>query len=79
MSGCVVCYNPTTRPPVCHDPHCDAASRCPACGDLPDYCQGHGAIGDPAGAAILAAHDDGDHAGCVVDCDTVDLPSGLWG
>ena len=39
-------------------------SRCPACGDYIDYCQGHGEIGDPVGFAILTAHDDGDHGGC---------------
>lgn len=39
-------------------------SRCPACGDPIDYCQGHGGIGDPTGARILAQHDDGDHADC---------------
>ncbi len=39
-------------------------SRCPACGDVIDYCQGHGPIGDPAGAAILARHNDGDHRQC---------------
>jgi hypothetical protein len=39
-------------------------SRCPACGDPIDYCQGHGASGDPTGFAILAGHDDGDHSGC---------------
>jgi len=38
--------------------------RCPACGDPIDYCQGHGEIGDPAGRAILDAHDAGDHSGC---------------
>lgn len=30
-------------------------NACPACHEPIDYCQGHGAIGDPAGAAILAA------------------------
>ena len=39
-------------------------SRCPACGDPIDYCQGHGEIGDPGGAAILAAHDADDHRFC---------------
>jgi hypothetical protein len=39
-------------------------ARCPACGDLIDYCPGHGEIGDPAGFALLSAHDDGDHDGC---------------
>lgn len=37
---------------------------CPACGSVIDYCQGHGETGDPAGYAILQAHDDGDHSGC---------------
>jgi hypothetical protein len=39
-------------------------SRCPACGDPIDYCQGHGVIGDPGGAVVLAAHDNDNHAGC---------------
>ena len=39
-------------------------AHCPACGDPMDYCQGHGPIGDPAGAAILDAHDNGDHSDC---------------
>lgn len=39
-------------------------SRCPACGDPIDYCQGHGRIGDPIGASILSAHDDGLHGRC---------------
>ena len=48
---------------------------CPACGDPIDYCQGHGEIGDPAGFAILMAHDDGDHSGCHPDgCE--EAPSG---
>ncbi len=42
-------------------------SACPACGSPIDYCQGHGEIGDPVGAAVLAAHDDGGHAGCHPD------------
>ena len=37
---------------------------CPACGNVTDYCQGHGEIGDPAGFAILRAHDNDDHSGC---------------
>jgi hypothetical protein len=45
-------------------------ARCPACGDVIDYCQGHGEIGDPMGHATLAAHDDGQHDGCHPDgCD----------
>jgi len=39
-------------------------SRCPACGEPIDYCQGHGETGDPAGFATLAAHDDEDHSDC---------------
>lgn len=39
-------------------------SRCPACGDLIDYCQGHGEIGDPVGRAILDCHDAGEHDDC---------------
>lgn len=42
----------------------EPVSRCIACGDPIDYCQGHGMIGDPTGYAILQAHDDGDHSGC---------------
>lgn len=40
------------------------ASRCPACGDVIDYCSGHGSLGDPDGARVLALHDDGDHDEC---------------
>ena len=39
-------------------------SACPACGEFISYCQGHGEIGDPAGFAILQAHDAGDHSDC---------------
>lgn len=42
----------------------DEYGTCPACGEFIDYCPGHGEIGDPAGRAILDAHDDGDHAQC---------------
>ena len=45
------------------------ASPCPACGDPIDYCQGHGEIGDPAGFALLAAHDNDDHADCAPNAD----------
>lgn len=51
----------------CNEP-CDCGSACPACGDTPSYCQGHGEIGDPVGAAILAAHDEDDHSRCVTKC-----------
>jgi hypothetical protein len=40
---------------------------CPACGNPIDYCQGHGEVGDPAGRAILDAHDNDDHSGCHPD------------
>lgn len=53
----------TTTHDTTHDEHDDTAA-CPACGDAIDYCRGHGPLGDPAGAAILAAHDDDEHAGC---------------
>ena len=39
-------------------------ARCPVCAEPIDYCQGHGEIGDPAGFAILVAHDGGDHSRC---------------
>jgi len=49
-------------------------SKCVACGEPIDYCQGHGEIGDPAGFAILQAHDDDDHSGCHPDgCDEADV------
>lgn len=58
-------YDPDTDIPGDED-----VARCPACGDPIDYCQGHGEIGDPAGFAILEAHDAGDHTGCHPDgCD----------
>lgn len=44
------------------------AYRCPACGDWTDYCQGHGTLGDPSGAAVLDRHDNDDHSMCVIDC-----------
>lgn len=43
-------------------------ASCPACGDPIDYCQGHGPIGDPVGAAILEAHDNDDHSTCHPVC-----------
>ena len=50
-------------------PHnaCEAGDRCPACGDITDFCYGHGEIGDPAGYAILAKHDADDHTDCYGD------------
>jgi hypothetical protein len=38
--------------------------RCPVCADPPDFCRGHGPIGDPVGARILDQHDAGDHHDC---------------
>ncbi|QAU07324.1 hypothetical protein SEA_NOSILAM_83 [Gordonia phage NosilaM] len=50
--------------------------RCVACGEPIDYCQGHGEIGDPVGAAILDAHDDGDHNNChPLGCDETPVPA----
>lgn len=51
----------------CRGDEDEYVSRCPACGDPIDYCQGHGEIGDPEGYAILQAHDDGNHLGCHPD------------
>jgi hypothetical protein len=51
-------------------------ARCPACGDPIDYCTGHGPIGDPVGADILARHDAGEHDACNVDgCDDASTPA----
>lgn len=61
---------PCSAPSIASAGGCDCeypteyVSRCPACGDVIDYCQGHGEIGDPAGYAILEAHDAGDHTEC---------------
>jgi hypothetical protein len=48
--------------------------HCPACGDLIDYCQGHGEIGDPDGAGILDLHDQDMHGRCHPrsECKTVE-------
>jgi hypothetical protein len=42
----------------------DHGSRCPACGESSDYCQGHGQSGDPVGHSILRNHEDGVHDDC---------------
>lgn len=39
-------------------------ARCPACGDVIDYCRGHGEIGDLSGFLALQAHDNDDHSQC---------------
>lgn len=64
--------SPVHRVSICRDCGADSRDheyigRCPACGDVIDYCQGHGESGDPAGFAILAAHDDDDHSECHPD------------
>jgi hypothetical protein len=45
----------------------EPVSRCPACGDVIDCCQGHGDIGDPYGAETLRLHDLGVHNVCHPD------------
>lgn len=49
---------------MAYDDDVEFVSYCPACADPIDYCQGHGAIGDPIGHRILWAHDMGDHTNC---------------
>ena len=39
-------------------------SYCVACGNIIDYCQGHGEIGDPDGYRILEQHDNDNHDDC---------------
>jgi len=61
-------HDQRSQPPECIvGCDCGEVGRCPACGDPTDYCTGHGPIGDPIGAAILAAHNGGNHAGCSPD------------
>lgn len=50
----------------CGDCLCEICqpTRCPACGDIIDYCQGHGQMGDPYGWRILEEHDAGNHERC---------------
>lgn len=52
-------------------------SNCPACGEPIDYCQGHGELGDPAGAAVLAHHDNGEHLTCHADSECVAVIDGV--
>lgn len=47
----------------------EPVSLCPACGDTPDRCQGHGEMGDPYGRLVLDKHDAGDHSACVINCE----------
>lgn len=58
---------------VTEDDEYEPQSLCPACGSPIDYCQGHGELGDPAGYAILQAHDSGDHSQCAVEADCLGL------
>lgn len=44
-------------------------SRCPACGDGIDFCQGHGQIGDPRGYEIRLSHERGEHDNCHPEAD----------
>lgn len=45
----------------------ESETPCPACGVTISHCQGHGMIGDPMGAVLLAQHDDGIHKQCHQD------------
>ncbi|WGH22092.1 hypothetical protein [Gordonia phage MerCougar] len=50
--------------------------RCVVCAQEIDYCSGHGEIGDPFGAAVLVAHDNGDHKNCApYACDETPVPA----
>jgi hypothetical protein len=42
----------------------EVVSHCPVCGDVIDYCQGHGQIGDPQGFSIMNDHDNDEHQRC---------------
>lgn len=45
--------------------------HCPACGEMIDYCQGHGESGDPVGYEILRMHDRGVHTEChIAGCES---------
>lgn len=65
----VVDYCAEDNCPVCNDE--ERPSRCPACGDIMDYCQGHGKSGDFRGWRILVDHWENDeHIDCHPDgCD----------
>lgn len=39
-------------------------SHCPACGEMIDYCLGHGQWADPEGYKTLMYHDFGNHSRC---------------
>lgn len=51
----------------------DFAGFCPACGNSPDYCQGHGEMGDPNGYAIIEMHDTGNHSQCHENSDSCEF------
>lgn len=40
------------------------SSWCPACGDVIDFCRGHGLMGDTQGYVTLRRHDMGNHRDC---------------
>jgi hypothetical protein len=42
----------------------EVAYMCPACGQAPDYCMGHGEMGDPEGYVIIEWHETGNHTRC---------------
>ncbi len=47
-----------------HAEYLASLAHCPVCGDVMDYCQGHGELGDPDGYAVLVDHDNDEHHGC---------------
>lgn len=52
------------------------SGRCPACGEVIDYCQGHGKMGDPQGYAVLQLHDRDSHTACnPLGCDEAPQPT----
>ena len=55
----------------------DYSAVCPVDGEMADYCQGHGLIGDPVGHRIMWQHDNDDHSGCHPAADCGDLGEGF--
>ena len=57
------------------EPTSNITARCPYCTEPIDYCRGHGELGDPEGAAVLAEHDEGRHFGCDPrGCEEAEVP-----
>lgn len=52
------------RTQIEEDPFDVDETPCPACGEFPDYCLGHGEMADVDGRRILHKHDSGDHSEC---------------